>query len=451
MVRNLILAAALAALSSSSFAAGAPSGELLEARLWNSTALSGGYKPDLSDDEKVAGLSKFWSEVKYNFVYVDKLKEIDWDQQYLDYLPKVRATTSTAEYYRVLMQLCAKLGDGHTNVYPAREVWDTELARPLIKTHLVEGRVLVRDVLDAGLRAQGVGPGTEIIAVDGEPAMAYAQREIAPYQSASTRQDRDVRTYSYAFLAGPISKSPRVSFRNGNGKTFDLLVRRHGIEGMMKVLNPAAPFEFRMLPGGIAYVALNTFNNDETADRFLAEFDKIAKSKALVIDLRDNGGGSSNVGFRVLATLTDKQFETGRWDTRNYLPTYRAWGKAMPNFAQADDKWAPDLKHQYRKPVVVLTSAATYSAAEDFLVAFDAMKRGTIVGEATGGSTGQPLMISLPGGGNARIVSKRDTYPDGKVFVGVGIQPHIKVSPTVADLRNGRDTVLAAALLSLGK
>mgnify|MGYP000636776297 CR=1 FL=1 len=79
------------------------------------------------------------------------------------------------------------------------------------------------------------------------------------------------------------------------------------------------------------------------------------------------------------------------------------------------------------------------------------MKRGKIVGEATGGSTGQPLMISLPGGGTARIVSKRDTYPDGKPFVGVGIQPNIKVSPTVADIRKGRDTVLEAALLALRK
>lgn len=447
MVRTFVFAAAVAALSSSPIAAA----DQLDARLFNSTALASPYRADISEDEKVAGLSKFWSEVKYNFVFVDKLKEIDWDQQYLDYLPKVRATKSTAEYYRVLMELCARLGDGHTNVYPAKEVWDRELARPLIKTRLVEGKVVVRDVLDPGLRAQGVLPGVEIIAVDGEPVEAYAQREIAPYQSASTKQDLDVRTYAYGFLAGPIDKSPKVKFRNASGKTFELPVQRHGIAGMMKVLTPAAPFEFRMLPGGVAYVALNTFNGDEAADQFLAAFDRIAPSTALVIDLRDNGGGNSHVGFRVLATLTGKPFETGKWETRNYLPTYRAWGKPMPNFGQAGETWQPDLKRQYGKPVAVLSSAATYSAAEDFLVAFDAMKRGAIIGEASGGSTGQPLMISLPGGGSARIVSKRDTYPDGTPFVGVGIQPDIRVSPTVAAIRQDRDTVLEAALLALRK
>jgi len=79
-------------------------------------------------------------------------------------------------------------------------------------------------------------------------------------------------------------------------------------------------------------------------------------------------------------------------------------------------------------------------------VVFDAMKRGEIVGEPTGGSTGQPLMITLPGGGSARVCTKHDRYPDGKEFVGVGIQPAVVVHPTVEDFRAGRDTVLDAAL-----
>lgn len=176
------------------------------------------------------------------------------------------------------------------------------------------------DVLDDGLHALGVVRGTEIVAVDGEPVHAYARREVAPYQSASTSQDLDVRTYSYAFLAGPRGKSPKVTFRNADGKDVGLAVQRHGIEGMMKVLAPRVPFEFRMLPDGVAYVALNSFNNDEAADKFLVAFDQIANAKGLVIDLRQNGGGNSNVGFRVLATLTGKPFQTGKWETRNYLP-----------------------------------------------------------------------------------------------------------------------------------
>ena len=71
----------------------------------------------------------------------------------------------------------------------------------------------------------------------------------------------------------------------------------------------------------------------------------------------------------------------------------------------------------------MLIGPQTFSAAEDFLVSFDVLKRGVIVGEASGGSTGQPMFMSLPGGGQGRICVKRDTYPDGTAFVGKGIAP----------------------------
>ena len=77
------------------------------------------------------------------------------------------------------------------------------------------------------------------------------------------------------------------------------------------------------------------------------------------------------------------------------------------------------------------------------------MKRGTIMGEVTGGSTGQPLMFSLPGGGGARVCTKNDTYPDGKAFIGVGVQAHVVVTPKLDDYRQGRDTVLEAAIKAL--
>jgi C-terminal processing protease CtpA/Prc len=425
--------------------------QLFDAKLFDSGALASGYRDDLPEDEKVAGLSKLWSEVKYNFVYTDTLKELDWDKLYLDYLPKVRATSSTAGYYRVLAQFVAHLKDGHTGVWPAMELLNTEWAKPLMKTHLVEGHVLVRSVFDPALVARGVAPGIEIVAVDGVPVKTYAQRDIVPYVSASTPQDLEARTYGFQFLQGPVKAAPRVSFRTAAGKTFDAEVKRVGFEKFFELAPKDPPFELRMLPGNVAYVALNGFGDDQAADGFIAAFDQIAKSSALVIDLRNNGGGNSSVGYRVLATLTDKPFATSKWATRDYRPTYRAWQLANPDHEELDESYPADPAHQYTKPVAVLTSAGTYSAAEDFMVAFDSMKRGPIVGEATGGSTGQPLMLSLPGGGRARICTKRDTYPDGRRWVGIGIAPTVKAAPLLADLRNGRDTVLEAALAAVSK
>lgn len=102
------------------------------------------------------------------------------------------------------------------------------------------------------------------------------------------------------------------------------------------------------------------------------------------------------------------------------------------------------------KPIVVLAGASTYSAAEDFLVAWKSSGRGKTVGEPTGGSTGQPLFFSLPGGGSARICTKRDTFPDGSEWVGKGIEPDVVVRPTIASIRGGQDPVLDAAVKLLG-
>jgi carboxyl-terminal processing protease len=167
--------------------------------------------------------------------------------------------------------------------------------------------------------------------------------------------------------------------------------------------------------------------------------------------VRDNGGGKSGVGWRILATLTDKPFRTSQGRTRDYRPTYRAWGIGDLSVGEKSSGHPPNRAKLYRKPVVVLASARTFSAAEDFAVAFDAMARGPIIGEATAGSTGQPLFFDLPGGGQARVCTKGDTYPDSREFVGVGVKPDLVVRPTVADVRAGRDTVLEAALRSLQK
>jgi C-terminal processing protease CtpA/Prc len=55
-------------------------------------------------------------------------------------------------------------------------------------------------------------------------------------------------------------------------------------------------------------------------------------------------------------------------------------------------------------------------------------------------------MFKLPGGGGGRICTKDDTYPDGRVFEGIGVPPQVKVSPSVSDIRQGRDAALERAI-----
>lgn len=402
------------------------------------------YQPDLPENEKIAGLSRFWSEVRYNFAWFEHLpRDFDWDALYVAYIPKVRATRSTLEYYRVLQELCARLKDSHTNVnFPSalgREVY----AIPGVSTRFIEGRVLLSEVWDPPLRQDAVVPGLEIVAIDGVPVKQYGAERIAPYQSASTAHDLDTRTFESGLLRGKMGVAVDLTLRAPDGSTFQRSLPRGTSNGAAPRRLP--DFEFKMLPGNIAYVALNTFGTATAQKEFERQFDDIAKSSALIFDVRNNGGGNSGYATAILSHLIEKPTPAEEWRSRQYVPANRAWG-ILPGWTGGTPMTQPSRDRRYRNPVVVLTSPRTFSAAEDFTVDFDLMGRGKIIGEPTGGSTGQPLSFPLPGGGSARVCSKQNLYPDGRQFVGVGIQPQIFVRPTVAGFRAGRDTVLEKAL-----
>jgi len=414
--------------------------------LWNSPALRTPFREDLPEDEKVAGLSRLWSEAKFNFVYFDRLDGIDWDGLYLLYLPKVRRTKSTLEYYQLLAEFSAKLKDGHSGVSYPRQLGE-KLGWPLLNTAFVQGRVFIQAVRDPELAAQGVKPGVEITAIDGVPVKQFGAERVAPFRGASTPQDLEIKVFEYSLLGGPLDTPVVLTLRDAAGlEVTRSLPRKSGAESDKYPHEPYKAFEFKVLPGNIAYVALRSFGDETCSKQFDANFEAIRKTDAIIFDVRENGGGSSNVGWDILGYLTDRPFQSTQWSTREYRPVWRAWNRPERQYSDPGYAIQPHGSDPYRKPVIVLTSPRTYSAAEDFAVVFDAMKRGRTVGEATGGSTGQPLSIPLPGGGSFRLCTKHDRYPDGREFVGVGLLPTVPVSPTVEDLRAGRDTVLDAAV-----
>ncbi len=418
---------------------------------WDSDALVGEYIEILPEDLRIAGLSRLWSEVKFNFANFDLVPDVDIDALYLEFLPRVRAASKTGDYYLVLMEFIASLRDGHTNAYPPRAAVDQFLAGPAIRTRLVEDKVLVIRVDDESLRKAGLTVGLEIVSVDGVPAIEYGNMKIRPWQASSTSQDSDVRTFDYHYLAGAAGTTITLELQDAKGKRSTRQVKRLSGEERKAFPTSRPAFSMHRLPGNILHIELNTFNIPTAYEEFLAKFGEISKADALILDIRNNGGGNSAWGWNILSMLTDKPFETSHWETRLYRPVYRAWRRGEAVYRSTPGSSQAHGTNHYEGPVIVLTSPRTFSAAEDFSVTFDAMNRGRIVGEATAGSTGQPLYVRLPGGGSARICAKRDRYPDGTEFIGIGIQPDIETAPTVADLRSGRDTVLERALEVLGK
>jgi C-terminal processing protease CtpA/Prc len=135
--------------------------------------------------------------------------------------------------------------------------------------------------------------------------------------------------------------------------------------------------QVRRLEGNIGYLDLRVFAPPPMAgDVAAAAMTLLAQSDALIIDLRENGGGDGALGKLMAAYLFDGKAQpmSGTY----HRPTDKLTPSTTP-------EWVPGRKIGSKKPVYVLTSKRTFSAAEAFAYDLQALKRVTVVGEPSGG------------------------------------------------------------------
>jgi carboxyl-terminal processing protease len=411
--------------------------------LWGDAAFATPGATNIADADKIAGLAELWAQARFGFANFWHVPQLNWDKTYRDFIPKVLASRSTEDYYRVLESFYALLEDGHTGVYPPDEIERKVNWLPL-RTRLVDGQLVVIGSRDPAANLQGLHAGDEVLTINSEPAIGWAEHNVAPFVSASTIQDRNSRIYDYKLFLATIGTTFTLGTRTPSGKQ-----ATHVFEVTKSTSQHVPLFDLRFLPGNIAYVALNGFYDDTAAKEWDKHWPEISKADSLILDLRENGGGSSSVGDHIMATIIDKTAPGELSRSTRWIATYRAWGKTETPLRFPVDTVEPDPARHFSGPAVLLTSPRTYSAGEDMVVVFIQAHRGRTIGEPTGGSTGQPLMFKLPGGGFARVCTKHDSFADGREFVGVGIQPDIPVHLTRADIIAGRDSVLEAAIHAL--
>ena len=425
----------------------------------------------LTTSQKIYGLSMIWKEADYNFPLFKQRPALNWDSAYQAFVPKALSAQSTIDYYRVLLRFVALLRDGHTQVTMPpwvfrRHVFD----QPKISLTAVQGKAIVSNTEEA--LVSDIPIGSEIVAVDGVPTSEYLEREVYPYIGAPTPTFRlqlaldGWYVNGVGLLWGKAGTQVDVTVRAPDGTQRTVRLTRDSFSRRATWVRTSPPyhaFEFRWLADSAAYVGLNTFGNWNEAARFDSIAPELRTAAGVILDVRQNGGGNDGVGRQIIARyLANDTLIGARWQTRINNAAFRAWGRYLgQEWAReywpyyTGDAWekggpelvAPDTGFaKITVPVVVLIGRNTGSAAEDFLVWLDDAKNVTLVGEPTTGSTGQTVELDLPGGGTARILAKHDTYPDGREFLGKGIQPDVFVAPTVDDIIRQRDGMLERAI-----
>lgn len=434
----------------------------------------------LSVSDKIYGLSKFWQEVNYNFVYFNRIDKVKWDSLYKAILDSVQKTNNDFEYYRDLQKFAAFLKDGHTDVNIPTYIDST-----LLLSNFGEYRFFVRNIDDKAIITQintskknEIPVGSEIVEVNGLSTKNYIEKYVEPFISSSTEYGLKNIATGEMFLGFKGDKYlVKIKTPDNVIKEFNLVHKKTAEQALFPPNKNFELLEFKWYSNQIAYCAINSFDDPKVDTLFKNLLPQLTKAKALIIDLRKNGGGSTNIGLNVLQYLTnDTLFYGSKSVTRILNSTYNAYGKFIepqdtvngrPEFGWTKEDClkyyqtyhgssfyefpysADTIKKRDTTvviPTAILIGHGTASAAEDFLIYADNQKNMIKIGENSYGSTGQPLMFDLPGGGSARVCTKKDIYPDGREFVRYGVKPHMEVKTTVGDFINNNDPVIKKAI-----
>jgi C-terminal processing protease CtpA/Prc len=195
---------------------------------------------------------------------------------------------------------------------------------------------------------------------------------------------------------------------------------------------------------GIAYLAIDTFARDQINDfeRALETLRSLRGAKALVLDVRNNSGGDEWLARRLAGFFLR--------DEKVYAAQRVRDPRQPDGFREREDRRLrgnadPDV---FAGPVAVLMGPENMATSEVFLLMMKQAPAAVLVGANSYGSSGNAVAWQLLPGLVVMMPSAQALRPDGTMFEGEGITPHIHV-PSTADQLAEADPVLEEALLRL--
>lgn len=437
----------------------------------------------LSAADRVYGLSRVWSEAAYNFAFWSELPELDWDGAYRRLLPRMAEPLPALDWYLLLSRFLSLLDDGHTYLdLPA-----ALLARaPLLPLRLRQ--IGGRHYVAAAAAGCPIPPGSEVQALDGMPFGPWLEKQVLPWcwharPDAAfaglymlSRLPHGAARNAYSLI--PLLRRGRTLHLTTDAGTFAVRPAPGPLRWRPAPPRPPEPLETRLRsPGltaalttdGIAVLTLPTFLDDAMPAAFYRLLPSLRDCRGFVIDLRGNGGGHSDNADAFAQAFRSGPFPIAQVRHPVHIGACKAFGAGLPPGAldprdprqkqildvcrhtlfeeELETVSRPDCPLTLTRPAVVLTDAGTASSSENLLLALEG--RAAVVGTPSAGSTGNPLPVPLPGGGAARICTRRYAHADGRPFHNLGIRPDIAAGPEPDDLRSGFDRVLACGLAAL--
>lgn len=195
-----------------------------------------------------------------------------------------------------------------------------------------------------------------------------------------------------------------------------------------------APSVESKIDGDIGILELNRFDDTTSNEaRKAAQDFKNKGVKAVVLDLRGNGGG----------LLSSAQDIAGLWLNNKVAVVEKSKGKVVEELRTGSNAILDGI------PTVVLVNQSSASASEIVAGALKDHGAATLIGEKTYGKGSVQRLVDLPSGSVLKVTVASWYTPKGKNINKQGISPNKKVELSADDANAGRDPQMAAALTSL--
>jgi len=346
---------------------------------------------------------------------------------------EIGSATSLGQLMGVIAQAVYELQDSHTVFLPPNRTIRVDYGW---RIQMIGDRCLVMDVMaDSDAAAQGIQRGDVVLAAEGGRLTRenlwrffYRYEWLRPQPGLTAvvqspgQPPRTVRFRAQAMRSHQASPPPPDADFWGEVRQWQDARLTHMILEL----------------GDVAVWKMPVFNLDRDAVRgFMGT---ARKHKALVIDLRGNGGGSMDTLASVVGALFDRDVKIADLKGRKELKPFMAWRQ----------------QDAFAGTVVALVDGGSGSASEVLARVLQIEKRGLVVGDRTSGAVMQARLHRYTLGQSwlifyGMLITDADVITtDGQSLEGVGVTPDVLLLPTPEDVAARRDPVLARAVALAG-
>jgi C-terminal processing protease CtpA/Prc len=390
-------------------------------------------------------------------------KGLDWDAVHKKYRPKFEQADQNNDsrlYLDTLADIIWSFPDGHVSVRPFNLYVDrfrtaVEGGVGLAIRETDDRRAYVVYTTSGGpAENAGIQVGAELISLDGRPIEDAITRAVPLSETFSTPINRRLAQARYVTRFPLATGSVTVEYRNP-GET-GVQSAELDVVGEFDSFfySPTSsftgfelPLDFRLLDSGVAYAKIYSFNDNDLLtiqlwERLIRTLNEQG-ALGLVIDMRENGGGSGFLADQMSAYFFNEPLVVGQ---RGYYSEEAGEFIFDPRSVQRLYLPAEDLR--YNGPVAVLVGPDCASACERFSYNLTLEDRAIVVGHyPTAGLGGSVDDFMMPEGVTVRFTAGRSLDAEGNIHIeGIGVAPTMHVPVTEESLFSPIDEVLEAGI-----